>query len=275
MSDRLATLLQNFPIAARTFNTGPICGINDLDRGEGRGQLHLVRHGELEVRHGEQLAVRITEPSLLLYARPLARRFVADRHHGAELLCADLLFDGGAANPIVAALPPFVCLPLAGLPGAAAVLAVIFDEARSSHCGRAAVLDRLFEVVLVQVLRELMAQRRIEGGMLAGLAHPKLRRALVAMHEQPARDWSLESLAVEAGMSRTMFANLFRDTVAQTPLAYLQGWRIGLAKRLLQQGRSLKLIAGEVGYAGEAALSRAFSAQTGMSPRGWKQARPD
>lgn len=275
MSDRLATLLQNFPIGARTFNAGPICGINDLDRGEGRGQLHLVRHGELEVRHGEQLAVRITEPSLLLYARPLARRFVADRQRGAELLCADLLFEGGASNPIVAALPPFVCLPLAGLPAAAAVLEVIFDEAQSSHCGRAAVLDRLFEVVVVQVLRELMEQRRIESGMLAGLAHPKLRRALVAMHEQPARDWSLATLAGEAGMSRTMFANLFRDEVAQTPLAYLQGWRIGLAKRLLRQGRSLKLIAGEVGYAGEAALSRAFSAQTGMSPRAWKQARAD
>jgi AraC-like DNA-binding protein len=73
-------------------------------------------------------------------------------------------------------------------------------------------------------------------------------------------------------MSRSVFANAFRDTVGCTPGAYLQRWRIGLAEQALRRGRTLALIADEVGYGGEAALSRAFKAQTGLSPRRWREA---
>jgi transcriptional regulator GlxA family with amidase domain len=115
-----------------------------------------------------------------------------------------------------------------------------------------------------------MEQGQVEAGMLAGLADERLRRALVAVHEAPERDWSLEALAEQAGMSRTSFATAFRDRVGLTPGSYLQRWRIGLAQKHLRQGRSLKLIATEVGYGSEAALSRAFRAQTGSSPREWR-----
>ena len=107
--------------------------------------------------------------------------------------------------------------------------------------------------------------------MLAGLSHPRLRKALVAMHEQPAHDWSLEALAAMAGMSRSVFANTFRDAVGCTPGAYLQSWRVRLAQQALVQGRPLKTIALDVGYGSEAALSRAFKAQCGMPPREWRQ----
>jgi AraC-like DNA-binding protein len=109
-------------------------------------------------------------------------------------------------------------------------------------------------------------------GLLGGLAHPRLRLALVAMHERPAQAWSLDTLAAEAGMSRSVFANAFRDTLGCTPGAYLQQWRVALAQRALRQGRPLKRIADEVGYGSEAALSRAFKAQSGASPRQWRQA---
>ena len=65
---------------------------------------------------------------------------------------------------------------------------------------------------------------------------------------------SKEDMAVEAGMSRTSFANAFRETVGVTPGAYLQAWRVGIAQDLLEEGRQLKHIAAEVGYSGEAAL---------------------
>ena len=94
-----------------------------------------------------------------------------------------------------------------------------------------------------------------------------------AMHEAPAHPWSLDTLADAAGMSRSAFADAFRASVGQTPGQYLQGWRIGLAQRALRRGRPLKLIADEVGYGSEAALSRAFKAHSGVSPRAWRQAR--
>ncbi len=139
------------------------------------------------------------------------------------------------------------------------------------RCGRQALVDRLFEVVLIQVLRHQMEHGQVRSGMLAGLSHAKLRLALIAMHEQPAEEWPLESLADVAGMSRTVFADSFRDTVGCTPGAYLQSWRVSLTQQALRQGRALKMIAGEVGYGSEAALSRAFKAQIGVTPTEWRK----
>ncbi len=272
MADRLQTLLSHFAVSARTFQAGALCGINALDGSGLDGQLHLIRAGDVEVRHGKSV-VHIHEPSLLLYPRPMAHRFITDAERGADFVCANLRFEGGNASPIASALPEFVCLPLARLQGCEAVLELLFSEAGAQYCGRQAMLDRLFEVVLIQVLRHLMESGQTRVGMLAGLAHPRLRLALVAMHDHPGKEWSLEQLASMAKMSRSVFANSFRDAVGVTPGSYLQGWRVGLAQKALLQGRSLKLIAQDVGYGSEAALSRAFKAQSGKSPREWRSAQ--
>ena len=272
MADRLQALLSQFAVSARTFQAGALCGINSLDGSGTNGQLHLIRSGEVEVRHGKT-SVKISEPSLLLYPRPMAHRFITDAVRGADFVCANLGFEGGNANPIAAALPDFVCLPLSQLKGSEAVLELLFGEALNQYCGRQAMLDRLFEVVLIQVLRQLMESKQTRVGMLAGLAHPKLRLAIIRMHEEPQKDWSLEDLAAASTMSRSAFANAFRDTVGTTPGAYLQRWRVGLAQKALTAGKSLKLIAQDVGYGSEAALSRAFKATCGKSPREWRVAR--
>ena len=270
MVDRLAVLLERFPVSARMFNAGAVCGISLLE-GDGHcGQLHLVRRGPLEVTHGGD-PVRVDEPSLLLYPRPLPHRFRSDPVHGADMACADLSFEGGPHNPLAAALPAFTCVPLAALEGAGPVLQLLFEEAFEQRCGRQAMLDRLFEVVMIQLLRHLMEQGQVRSGLLAGLAHPRLRHALVAMQATPAREWSLEELAASAGMSRSVFAASFREVVGLTPGQYLQGWRVGLAQQALRRGRPLKVVASEVGYGSEAALSRAFKAHAGLSPRAWKQ----
>lgn len=268
MADRLAALMAHFPVSAQVFNAGALCGLNHVEDEAGRGQLHLVREGRVEVRYRRE-SLQVTEPSLLLFPRPLPHSFVTDPVRGADMVCAHLVFEGGAANPIAAALPPAVCLPLSAVGGAAPVLALLFEEAFEQRCGRVALVERLFEVVMIQILRQLMESGGIRGGMLSGLAHPRLRAALVAMHEAPSREWSLEALAEQAGMSRSAFAGTFRDTVGTTPGQYLQAWRIGLAQQALRRGRPLKVIASEVGYGSEAALSRAFKAQAGRSPRAW------
>jgi AraC-like DNA-binding protein len=271
MADRLEALLNHFSVRAHMFNSGALCGINEVPVQGELGQLHLIRSGPVEVRHQNLPTLKIEEPSLLLYPRPLAHRFVTDARRGADMACANLQFDGGEANPIAAALPPVLCLPLASIGGAQSTLTLLFEEAFDQRCGRQALIDRLFEVVLIQVLRHQMEAGQIRGGMLAGLAHPKLRHALIAMHEKPAQEWPLESLADAAGMSRTVFADAFRDTVGCTPGAYLQGWRVSLAQQYLRRGRSLKIIAIDVGYGSEAALSRAFKAQRGITPTEWRK----
>jgi AraC-like DNA-binding protein len=273
MPDRLEALLANFSVTARTFQSGNLCGINPLHADGVHGQLHLIRSGEVEVRHATGAPLRIREPSLLLYPRPVTHRFITDKVKGADFVCAHLAFEGGEANPIAASLPPYVCLPLAQIQGSEAALELLFAEAGAQYCGRQAMLDRLFEVLLIQVLRQVMETGEARIGMLAGLGHQRLRFALIARHEAPQREWTLEGLAKTAGMSRSVFANTFRDTVGCTPGAYLARWRIGLAQKALLQDKSIKLIAQQVGYGSEAALSRAFKAQAGKSPREWRNSQ--
>jgi AraC-like DNA-binding protein len=274
MVDRLAVLLERFSVHAQVFHTGALCGINTFDGKGDAGQLHLVRRGPIDVHHGDGGApLRVEVPSLLLYPRPTARRFVTDPERGADMVCANLRFESGAQNPIGAALPAFLCLPLDSLQGASEVLELLFEEAFAQRCGRHALVNRLFEVVMIQILRQQMESGQVQGGMLAGLSHPRLRNALVAMHESPGKDWSLDELAAAAGMSRTVFATAFREVVGVTPGHYLQGWRVGLAQHALRQGRPLKVVAADVGYGSEAALSRAFKAYCGLSPREWRKAQ--
>lgn len=276
--DRLQGLLQRFSVSAQMFHSGPLCGINDFEE-NGQGQLHLVRRGPLEVRHAGEVH-QVTVPSLLFYPRPLAHRFLSDPDTGADMACANLAFGGvasarvaGGGNAISRALPAFTCLPLVELRGAEAVLELLFDEAFAQRCGRQAVVDRLFDVVLVLLLRHLLDSGRIQTGPLAGLGHPQLAKALVALHDDPAKPWTLESLATQAGMSRSRFAEVFADVVGQPPAAYLTGYRITLAQDALARGDRLERIAQQVGYGSAAALSRAFTATCGLSPREWRDSR--
>lgn len=269
--DRLDALLQRFSVSARMFHSGPLCGVHDFPPEPGLGQLHLVRRGRVDIHHAGAPDASVAEPSLLFYPRPMAHRFDTDAQTGADMACAHVRFNAGSANPLADALPAFVCMPLAELDGTAGILDTLFDEAFHPRCGRQAVVDRLFEVVLIRILRALMTAGRVDSGLLAGLAHPQLARALVAMHERPAQPWTLESLAALAGMSRSAFAPAFRATLGTTPGAYLGQWRVSLAQDSLRKGRPMKVIADEVGYGSEAALSRAFKAQCGVSPREWRR----
>lgn len=269
MVDRLASLLSHFSVSAKTFQSGPLCGINMLSDKEPYGQLHLLRKGKAEVWHGHTKAYSLDEPTLLFYPRPMAQKFITDSERGADFVCAHISFEGGTANPIAKALPDCVSVPLSLLPDSLSILTLLFEEAEAQNCGRQALLDRLFEVILIQLLRHLMEEGSTQVGLLSGLAHSQLRRAIVAMHQMPEKAWSVESLAKLTGMSRSVFSNQFRDSVGETPASYLQRWRIGLVQKWLKAGQSLKLIAEEVGYSSESALSRAFKSQCGVSPIEW------
>ena len=169
-------------------------------------------------------------------------------------------------------LPGLIVLPLARVDGLAAALDLLFAETDRVRCGHRLLADRLFEVVLIQILRWLLdhpAEAGVPPGLVTGLSDPRLARALVALHEQPGEPWRVEQLAALAGLSRTRFIERFRELVGQTPAAYLADWRIGLAQAGLRQGVSIKQLAGDLGYANPSALSRAFAVRAGCSPRDW------
>lgn len=139
-------------------------------------------------------------------------------------------------------------------------------ESESPRCGAAALLSSYVEGLMVHLLREAIGGRPAGTGLLAGLAEPRLARAIVAMQKDPARLWTAETLADEAGMSRSSFMERFRAAVGQTPMAYLRGWRMVQAQGDLAAGARVAEVARRYGYRNADAFSRAFRAQQGQVP---------
>lgn len=276
--DRLSALMERFRVRAHLFHAGPLCGLTAFDARPGRAFLHVMRRGEMAVTHRDaHLPARIlvAEPSLLFYPRPLAHDFHNAPRDGADFTCATLDFEGGDAHPLVRCLPPVLVVPLARVAGMTQTLDLLFAETEAVRCGQRLLADRLFEVLVLQLLRWLMDHPGGDTpptGLMAGLADARLARALTALHEQPGEAWTLARMAQTAGMSRSAFAEAFRRTVGETPAGYLARWRVALAQTQLLRGRPLKAIADELGYAQPSALSRVFTQTAGCSPRVWLRA---
>ena len=268
MYDRLVELLKCFELHARVFQAGPFCHSAYFDSADGLGYIHVLHRGALRVESPDHPPLQIDEPSLFFYMNPTSHRLLP-KDRNVEMVCASIEFGAGLHHPLARALPDVVLIRLRDILTLDMTLQVLFREASEQHCGRQAVLDRLIEVVFIQVLRDLMDQQRLQVGLLAGLAEPRLAKAINAMHAEPARQWSLEELAATADMSRARFAAKFRDVVGMTPGSYLIEWRLGVAQSLLRQGKSVQLVSDVVGYGSASALSRAFRAQVGLSPSEW------
>ncbi len=230
----------------------------------------------MEVVHprggGLRRRMRVEGPALLFYPRPMTHEFHTAEKDGPDFRCATLEFDGGEHNPLARALPPLIVLPLSRLEGIQQSLSLLFGETERVRCGQRVLADRLFEVVLIQLLRWLLdhpEEGGVQPGLIAGLSEPRLARALVAVHDAPGESWTLEAMAERAGMSRSSFALLFKEVIGQTPAGYLADWRLSLAQKFLREGRPVKLIAHELGYATASALARRFSSKLGVAPRRW------
>ena len=177
-------------------------------------------------------------------------------------------------------LPDIVEVPSQGL-GAArlrSVLETIGDEATSDRPGRSLVLDRLLELLLVEVIRNAGEHgRSSHQGLLAGLSDHRIAAALNALHADIKQSWTIAGLADIAGMSRSAFAERFCRTVGLPPIDYLSQWRMAIARDMLRSGdHRLADIAFACGYQSASAFSTAFTRTVGCPPsRFASQARSD
>ncbi|WP_171468588.1 AraC family transcriptional regulator [Cellulosimicrobium sp. 72-3] len=280
--DRLSHLLERFRVRTHLFHTGPLCGVTTFDARPGRGFLHVLRRGEMDMTHvgadGRVERRSIDRPSLLFYPRPLDHAFHNAPTEDSDFACATLDVEGGATHPLVRTLPPVLVLPLDDVAGLEPALDLLFREIDDVRCGRRVLADRLFEVVLVQLFRWILDHGddlALPPGLLPGLADERLAPVLVAVHEAPGEPWTLASMARAAHLSRSAFAARFTAVVGQPPGDYVTGWRVTVAQDRLRAGASVSRTATELGYATPAAFSRAFSHRVGRSPRAWLAERAD
>lgn len=257
---------------------------------------HIVVRGRCWVRGGDEAPLELGPGDIVVFphghahallheldAEPVpAEELLAD---GAEsdtgvsfggagerttLMCGHFERDGRVEHPLFATLPARVHVPATDeldtkWMTTAAELAVL--ESDAGRPGSSAVVDRLAEALLIQVLRAWSSLSRHPDSFLSALNDEALSRSIALVHRHPERPWSVEDLARAAGLGRSAFAARFRERVGVTPMGYVTDWRMRLAQQLLlETGCSMAEIGERVGYDSEWAFAKAYKRVWGESP---------
>jgi AraC-like DNA-binding protein len=188
-----------------------------------------------------------------------------------RILCASYRQDPAVTVPLLTLLPDVLHIPArqAGT-GLDATLRLLASEISQPQPGAAAVLDRIVDILLVQLLRAWLATdpaRARTPSWLSALTDPVAGPALAVLHTQPGRDWTIPSLAAAIGVSRATLARHFPAQVGCTPAAYLTRWRMDLAAvRLRDTDDTVGAVARSLGYTSEYAFNRAFTRDRRIPP---------
>lgn len=193
----------------------------------------------------------------------------------ASILCGYFRFDRESRHPLVAALPPLIHIRQADsheFTWLQTALNFMIHETRAARPGAEAVVDRLVEVLFIQMVRTYIQQSQTPLGIMAAISDKQIGAALHHVHRNPAHPWTLDALARHAGVSRSAFASRFNRLVGQTPMQYLTFWRMQKARELLADARlSTSAVAEQVGYLSEAAFSKAFKKVIGTGPGAFRR----
>lgn len=191
--------------------------------------------------------------------------------HAVKLICGGFFLRNTALHPLVSGLPPLTRVRSDGhFDKVAILLSLLAEESESGAMGSRTVVRRLADLLLVEMLRSVIDGEQ-HRGWLSALSDPVLRRALGAVHADPAADWSVPDIARAAGVSASGLTVRFRQVLGQPPARYLTHWRMHLATRLLQDDElSLTDVAERVGYGSVEAFSRTFKRTVGRAPGLWR-----
>ncbi len=237
------------------------------------GHLALVPHGE-----GHRLVSELDTPAAGLFDLPhehLSDHYEILRQGGGgaatSLICGSVRFDHPAARRLVSLLPRIITVEAASSPETEwtqSTLRFMAAEARELRPGGEAVVTRLADILVIQAIRSWIARDpAARTGWLGALQDHQVGRAIVLIHRDPARDWTVARLAAEVAMSRSAFAARFTELVGEPPMRYVARWRMHVALAALKEDKAMSAeLASRLGYQSEAAFSRAFKRLIGIPP---------
>jgi AraC-like DNA-binding protein len=234
----------------------------------GARMLHVVVRGEIRVEVSGEKPVSLSAGELVLLARGDAHSVWAT---DAEWISGEFVVERLVADPLLSVLPASIVIR----DGTSAVELsrdLILMEVDQPKPGSRVMVSRVLDLLFIRALRTWAASDdHPQPGWLTAAMDPGLGPALSAIHQQPERDWSVDELARLAALSRSAFATRFTTLVGQPPGAYVLRQRLDHAAHLLVSTHEpVGRIAASIGYASEAAFSRAFSREYGESPRTWR-----
>lgn len=238
---------------------------------EGREPVLLEQGDFVLVPAAFDFTVSSLEPPADGHDTPYVFRPDGEIRHGdpdappdVRMLVGYCVFASPDAQLLVSLLPQLV--HVRGEPTLTTLVSLVHAEFRARRPARDVVLARLLDVLLIEALRSAPGHAA-SPGLVRGLADERLAVAIRRMHEEPTAPWTVAQLAREAAMSRSAFFDRFSRLVGVAPMAYLLGWRMALAKRLLRRdGATVADVAGRVGYGSASAFSVAFTRHVGQPP---------
>jgi len=238
-----------------------------------QGDVMVFPHGDSHVMSSEPgLAPRPEDSGTKTPHFPFPVAVGAGGGSSSSLVCGFLACDLRPFNPLLTALPRV--LHVRGTEGGwlSRFRDQVIAESHSQGSGAELMLTRLSELMFIEVVRRHVETLGGESASwLAGLRDPCVGRALAALHERPAENWTLADLARETATSRSVLAERFTHFVGEPPMQYLARWRMQLAAQMLARaGSKVAAVAQEVGYESEAAFSRAFKKTVGLPPKAWR-----
>lgn len=194
-----------------------------------------------------------------------------------QLICGHFAFDPEARHPLMDALPPVIHIRDYGDTSYSwleATLRVIGGEAGRGDLGGDLIAMKLTEIIFAQAVRTYLANDGRNQLVFGAIANPNIRRALEAIHDDPSKQWSVDALAREAGLSRTSFAASFKELMAVTPHHYITSWRMQVARKLLTETDLPMIeIAERSGYTSEAAFGRVYKKHFSVPPATYRRDR--
>lgn len=253
----------------------PIVEVNDVTRKLIPGDFFMLVHPPVwRLGHGRAAPVKYSP------AHPAVARLGDPIGLSIRTVGGRFLLDEVNASLVKALLPPEILIDGSkdGRDRVRLLLELLRDEVSMPKPGGAFAVERLMELLLVEIIRRPfdVQLRSIPpaSGLLAGLGDPRLCRALQAIHHDAARHWTIGELAQLSGMSRSSFSFHFARIVGIAPMHYLRNWRVALAKRALIDRRlPIEKVAQLVGYQSASAFSTAFARAVGEAPTTFAERR--
>ncbi|CUS47952.1 MAG: AraC family transcriptional regulator [Idiomarinaceae bacterium HL-53] len=272
--------------ASLHFQSGLCKGWALKAESSGKPALHILSYGQAWLTvPGEHQRVKLQAGDAIFFARSVTHWLSSEASDSAletgkfkpyctpekgdqGLVCYDIEVNDTVTETVFQTLPDWCVIPAAEQGGSLrAVVELIEQESEAKRPGFETAISRMSDVVVLQVLRNVIANENAQQGILAALKDPQLKQVVLAIIDNPAGNWKVESMAAKAFLSRSAFADRVHNKTGMSPKSLLNALRLQRARFLLhQQKLPIELIAEQVGYASATSFIRFFKQELGVSP---------
>lgn len=290
--DALSEMLLLLKLDVDIYHNAKVCGNWRIDEHtQGATCFHVVTLGGCKMYVPKHEMMFLNQGDLVIFPREIAHhmlpieKLTGEQQHlpytqaierqGTGILCGEVRFQHKGYSFFLDELPSFFVIK--NNPDnhwLASVLELIVFENMNQQPASKSIINRLSELLFTYAIRQYLEDHPDESGMLRVYADRRLRQAIECIHQFPSKNWTLERLAKEAGLSRTLFSEKFKSVSGWTPGKYLVWWRMQLAWSLLNEGKLVSQVAEHVGYKSESSFSRAFTKMFSMSAGKVRQGIP-